>query len=100
MTAWSAKVFSSSICVSENGETSRRGTVIAPTGTRSRSIGTAKVVRKPDSTSVGCVYFRSTAISGTCTTDPVMIARAVMLPGPGAIGNTRSTAASSSSVHP
>ena len=45
MTAWSAKVFRSSICFSENGEGSSRPTEIVPMGSPSRSIGTARVLR-------------------------------------------------------
>ena len=40
MTAWSAKVFSSSISLSENGPGSARATAMTPMGAPSRSIGT------------------------------------------------------------
>jgi len=44
MTAWAAKVSTSLICFSEKGWTSRRQRPIAPTGTPSRSSGTASTV--------------------------------------------------------
>ena len=47
ITAWSAKVWSSAICLSEKGLTSLRVTVMAPIGLPSRSIGTDRVVWKP-----------------------------------------------------
>ncbi len=47
ITAWSAKVFNRSICLSLNGWISWRVTVIAPIGSPSRSIGTESVVRSP-----------------------------------------------------
>ncbi len=47
MTAWSAKVWSSAICVSVNGRTSSRRSRITPTASPSRSSGTASVVRWP-----------------------------------------------------
>src|SRR5215470_13417017 len=50
MTAWSAKVLSSSICRSVSGKTSSRVTVIAPIGSPVRSIGTESTVRNPAST--------------------------------------------------
>ena len=43
ITAWSAKVFSSSICLSVNGWTSVRRTAIAPMATPSRSSGTPRM---------------------------------------------------------
>ncbi len=45
ITAWSAKVATSSICLSVNGRTSARVSVNTPTGTPSRSIGTPSMVR-------------------------------------------------------
>src|SRR5712692_4178529 len=47
MTAWSAKVFSSSISLSENGPGSARVTAMAPMGAPSRSIGTERMLRAP-----------------------------------------------------
>ena len=46
MTAWSANVCSSAICLSVKGRTTRRATEIAPIGRPSRIIGTASTVRK------------------------------------------------------
>ena len=45
MTAWSAKVLRSAICLSENGRTSNRRMRITPMATSSRSSGTASNVR-------------------------------------------------------
>ena len=45
ITAWSAKVVTSSICLSVNGRTSARVSVKTPIGTSSRSIGTPSMVR-------------------------------------------------------
>ena len=47
MTAWSAKVLSNSICLSENGRTLGASTAITPIASASRSIGTASTVRRP-----------------------------------------------------
>ncbi len=47
ITAWSAKVWRSAICVSEKGRPSSRVTLIAPIGLPSRSMGTDRTVRKP-----------------------------------------------------
>src|SRR5262249_45827329 len=44
--AWSAKVVTSSTCLSENGCTSERDKVSTPIGMPSRNIGTARTVRK------------------------------------------------------
>ena len=49
MTAWSAKVFSSSICLSVKAEGSRRQALMTPTSWPSRSIGTDKMLRAPSS---------------------------------------------------
>ena len=46
ITAWSAKVDTSSICLSVNGRTSERVSANTPIGTPSRSIGTPMIVRK------------------------------------------------------
>ena len=45
MTAWSAKVFTSSICLSVKGRTSTLCNVITPMTVASRSMGTARTVR-------------------------------------------------------
>src|SRR6516164_7026060 len=47
ITAWSAKVCSSSICFSLNGRTSIRRSAITPMHAPSRSRGTASTVRAP-----------------------------------------------------
>ena len=47
MTAWSAKVLSSSICLSVNGRTSIRRITMTPTGASSRIRGVARMVRRP-----------------------------------------------------
>ena len=47
ITAWSAKVVTSSICLSVNGRTVRRVSTITPIGIPSRSSGTPSTVRSP-----------------------------------------------------
>ena len=47
--AWSAKVVTSSICLSVNGRTSERVNARTPMGMPSRNIGTPRMVRKPPS---------------------------------------------------
>ena len=47
ITAWSAKVWSSSICLSREGRHLASSDVIAPIGLPSRSMGTARAVRNP-----------------------------------------------------
>ena len=49
ITAWSAKVVTSSICLSVNGRTSERTIDMTPMGVPSRSNGTPSMVRKPPS---------------------------------------------------
>ena len=49
ITAWSAKVVTSSICLSVNGRTSERDNASTPIGAPSRSKGTPRIVRKPAS---------------------------------------------------
>ena len=49
ITAWSAKVVTNSICLSVKGSTLSRRRLIAPSGTPSRSSGTARTVRWPSS---------------------------------------------------
>ena len=61
ITAWSAKVFKRSICLSLNSSTSRRATVIAPIGLPSRSIGTESMVRQPG---LGDAQMREFGIGG------------------------------------
>ena len=45
MTAWSAKVLTSSICLCENAPAAAPVTVITPIGVPSRSIGTARTLK-------------------------------------------------------
>ncbi len=47
ITAWSAKVATSSICLSVNGRTVRRDNTMTPIGIPSRSRGTPSIVRMP-----------------------------------------------------
>ena len=47
MTAWSAKVFSSSTWLSGNGPGSGRPTPITPIGSPALSMGAARKLRKP-----------------------------------------------------
>ena len=47
ITAWSAKVLTSSICLSVNGRTSERVNMITPIGVPSRRSGTPSTVRYP-----------------------------------------------------
>ena len=53
MTAWSAKVRTSSICRSVNGSTRFRERPITPRWLPSRSSGTPRLVRRPDATASG-----------------------------------------------
>ena len=59
ITAWSAKVWSSTTCLSENGATRSRATTIAPMAAPSCSMGTARAVRYPIVVPIGSVYSRS-----------------------------------------
>jgi hypothetical protein len=83
ITAWSAKVLSSSICLSLNASASRRVTLMAPIGLPFCSIGTERMARNPDLTMFGYAYSGSANKSATCATSRVWIARAVTLPRPG-----------------
>jgi len=87
MTAWSAKVWRSAICLSVNGTASRRVTLMAPIGSPSRNIGTDSMARKPSSTKPLSSYSGSAAMSAVCAMARVRIARAVTVPGPGSRGN-------------
>ena len=66
MTAWSAKVRSSSTCRSENISGSTPDTLIAPMGRPSRSMGTDKLLRNPTACAQSrSAYWGSLAASGT-----------------------------------
>ncbi len=56
MTAWSANVCSSVICLSVKGRTSPRQTVSAPMGSPSRKMGTVRMDRSAMVSRSGCVY--------------------------------------------
>ena len=58
MTAWSAKVRTSSICRSVNGSTRFRERVIAPSTAPSRSSGTPSTVRRPEAAASGSAIVR------------------------------------------
>ena len=75
MTAWSAKVFKSSICDSENGPGAARPTVIAPTTFPSRNIGTDNPPRTWCAPATVGLYSASCKTSGTCTTARLSTAR-------------------------
>jgi len=90
MTAWSAKVCSSSICLSVNGPASPRRSWRAPIAAPSRMRGTATDARKPSSRAWCQVRGNSAAtaaMSGTWTTRCSSTLRAVMVSR--AIGRTR-----------
>jgi len=84
MTAWSAKVRTSSICRSLNGSTRFRESAMAPIGSLSRSSGTPSIVRRPDATVSGSAKSGSARMSAICTTLPSSTARPEMLSRPGA----------------
>ena len=82
ITAWSAKVLRSAICLSVKGRTSVRRIKMAPIATPSRSKGATNIVRRP----TACVNFQPSGnsacasglnMSSTCTTARSIIA----LPG-------------------
>ncbi len=98
ITAWSAKVWRSEICLSLKGRASILVTVMAPIGRPSCSIGTDSTVLNPACAMGVAAYSGSAARSVTWATVRVKMARAVTLPRPGGTGNTRRTASSSSSV--
>jgi hypothetical protein len=65
ITAWSAKVVISSICLSVNGPTSDRVTVNAPIGVPSQRSGTPSMVRqRPSLCASHCWYSGSASTSG------------------------------------
>src|SRR6516165_2235541 len=70
MTAWSAKVRTSSICRSVNGCTRFRPRLIVPRTAPSRSSGTPRQVPIPAATVSGSAKSGSAAKSATCTTLP------------------------------
>ena len=76
MTAWSAKVRTSSICLSANGSNRFRARLIVPSTAPSRSSGTPSTVRRPDATVSGSAYSGSARMSSTCTTLPSSATRA------------------------
>ena len=76
MTAWSAKVFRSSICRSEKGPAWSRATLIVPIARPSRSIGTATMLLKVVClASAPNLYSGSAWTSGMCWTAPLRAAR-------------------------
>jgi hypothetical protein len=88
MTAWSAKVFKSSICRGVKGTGSRRTMQIAPIARPSRSIGAARTARTPPIRILSRVPVASgsASISGTCTTARSRMALAPTLPRVSGIG--------------
>ena len=87
ITAWSAKVVTSSISLSVNGATIDRVSAITPIGAPSRSSGTPSIVRKPpifwDSIHV---YSGSARQSGKCTVRAVSAVRPTSVLRAGEIG--------------
>ena len=88
MIAWSAKVWSRAICLSEKGPGCGLPTTIEPRGDPSRSMGTARTLRKPPTRDC-CVmpYSGSSRMSGMCTTARVRTVRVAALCDPRRIGN-------------
>ena len=101
MTAWSAKVLSSSSCRAGSNPVWERLTVMAPIGRPSRRIGTATRLRKVTiRASSPNEYSGSAATSGICWTAALRTARPAPLPRPGATGNSRFQASTPSAVTP
>ena len=67
ITAWSAKVLTSSICRSVNGSTKSRQIVMVPSPVPSRNKGTANNVRTPESDDVGRVCRAINCASAACS---------------------------------
>ena len=63
MTAWSAKVFTSSICLSVKGRTSVRLIMKTPMTAASRSMGTARIVRTSAPLSVSAQRYSGSAMA-------------------------------------
>ncbi len=83
ITAWSAKVLTSSICFSVKGRTSLRRMRMAPNALLSLTSGTASVVRCPNSRDGARASGKSSnaaTMSSMCITDWSMIARPTVLP--------------------
>ena len=75
ITAWSAKVFSKSMCPWAKRPDSLRVMTIAPIGAPSRNIGTARMLRHPPAVVTSRVYCGSAGMSSICATARVRIAR-------------------------
>src|SRR6266566_1832322 len=87
ITAWLAKVVTSSICFSVNGSTRWRARTITPIRDPSRSIGTPSCVRNfPRVVASATVYSGSEALSAMCTARPSIATRPVTDPRPGTSG--------------
>jgi len=90
ITAWSANADTSAIWRSVNGRTSERVSASTPTGSPSRSIGTARRVRKSASRCASAnVYSVSCVTSGMWTTRLSSSARPVPEPRSGPTGTSR-----------
>ncbi len=87
ITAWSAKVWSSSTCRSEKGAAAPWKTTIAPMASPARSIGTARALRKPVARAVSVKSWSGSAsMSGMWTVARVSTARAAAVARPGGSG--------------
>jgi len=92
ITAWSAKVVTSSISRSMNGSTRRRASPMTPIGWPSRISGTPIMERiLPTFASCFFSYCGSFQASSIRATLRVMAARPTRVPGPGTIGVARSS---------
>ncbi len=81
MTAWSAKVFSSSIWLSEKGRAVVQvWSTMMPTAAPSRTIGTARTVRTPAPSTPVRLKSRSACASSMWMGRPCRIARPVAWP--------------------
>ena len=98
MTAWSANVWTRAICLSENGSTTRRATVMVPMGRPSRSIGTAMTVRNTVRRALASLGIG--AHVGNLDDRGSRIARAETLARPGGWGKASRAASISSGVRP
>src|ERR1700730_15059331 len=86
ITAWSANVVTSSICLSVKRSTRWRARTITPIGTFCRKSGTPSAVRAlPRLDDSGKAYSGSVVMSSTWTTRPSRATRAVTVPRPGEI---------------
>ena len=97
MMAWSAKVLTSSICVSENAAGVALETLITPIGLPPRSIGTDRLLRYAAARATSWIrYSGSSRTSGTYSSRRERMLRATDPPRPGRAGKIRRSASAPS----